>query len=371
MMIGKTATGDQAHRYNRCLVVPFEGKRKVMSTAMENGGYQENLTAIFNRDVNPGPGKPCLYCQPGQEEEIRRFINEELGLNSETVAYMATIVSMDSAVMKSETYDELTVTTISTASLEVNGGRVGEKATSYEKNGQSVSLRPGTINIMVFISGNMTPGCMARAMVTATEAKTAACQELLAGSLNSSGIATGSGTDNVMIISNSESENTLTYAGKHGKLGELIGRLVMTTVTESLAKHMGLSQKSQHSMLARLKRYGIDESTYADKYGELTVDDKKSMPDFINVIHLWDCQDELVTLTSLYVHLLDQLSWELLSIEEVCIAGKAVLNNLSHQIGTDLKWQEVGSINKDECIKVMLDSFVTTTAMAAVTNEIN
>ncbi len=176
MMIDVLATGDPIHRFRRCIVVPFEGKRKVMSTSMHNGGYREDLTAVFNRDVNPGPGMPCEYCQPGAEEKIKRFVQEDLGLDYESVAYMATIVSMESAVIKSMTYDVLTVTAIVTASLEVNGGRVGEAATSYEKHGSSVSLRPGTINMMVFANADMTPGCMARAIVTATEAKTAALQ---------------------------------------------------------------------------------------------------------------------------------------------------------------------------------------------------
>ena len=63
----------------------------------------------------------------------------------------------------------------------------------------------------------MTPGCMARALVTATEAKTAAIQELMGGSLYSTGLATGSGTDNMMIIADAESENQLTYAGETRK----------------------------------------------------------------------------------------------------------------------------------------------------------
>lgn len=369
MMIYKLSTGDRVHKYNRCLVIPFEGKRKVMSTSMHNGGYREDLTAIFNHDVNPGPGVSCKYCKPGQEETIKRFIIDELGLDYETVAYMATIVSMDSAAIKSETYDELTVTAIATASLEVNGGRVGESATCYEKRGESINLRPGTINIMVFVNADMTPGCMARSLVTATEAKTAALQELIAGSLYSSGIATGSGTDNIMVIANAESDNTLTYAGKHGKLGELIGRLVMEAVKESLGKHMGLTTKSQHSMLARLKRYGISEKSFCDKLNDFSSNEKYAMAEFINNIHNIDSKEEIVTLTSLYVHLLDQLHWGLISINEAEIAGKIILQNIAEQIKTNLHWEDICDTNKEECTKLMLDSFVTTIYMGAVANK--
>jgi radical SAM protein with 4Fe4S-binding SPASM domain len=102
MMIDQLSTGDKVHKYQRCLVIPFEGKRKVMSTSMHNGGYREDLTAVFNHDVNPGPGMPCEYC--GQaEEKTRQFIIDDLGLDYESVAYMANIKSMTlSSALKSE-----------------------------------------------------------------------------------------------------------------------------------------------------------------------------------------------------------------------------------------------------------------------------
>ncbi|WP_303868864.1 adenosylcobinamide amidohydrolase [Acetobacterium wieringae] len=371
MMLEKTATGDFIHRYHRCLVGPFSGKRKVMSTAMEHGGYQENLTAVFNQDVNPGPGRLCENMEAGQQEKMQAFIREELGLDPGTVARMATIVDMESAAIKSETYDILTVTAITTASLEVNGGRIGEKATSYEKNGEYVNLRPGTINSMVFVSGNMSPGCMARAMVTATEAKTAACQELMAGSLYSSGIATGSGTDNLMIICDSESPNRLTYAGKHGKLGELIGRLVRDTVKESLNQHMALNPVTQHRLLARMKRYGVAEGSFFKKFNELSQDGQRDFPKWIDRLHRLDQEDELVTMTSLYVHLLDQLGWGLLSGPEAINGGAMILKQIAGV--QSIKFDR--SIKQDESdqvvIQKMVSSFVTTLAEMVMANEIN
>lgn len=365
MMIDQLSTGDKVHKYQRCLVMLFEGKRKVMSTSMHNGGYRENLTAVFNHDVNPGPGMPCEYC--GQaEEKTRQFITDDLGLDYDSVAYMATIVSMDNAVIKTQTYDELTVTAIATASLEVNGGRVGEQATCYEKRGQSISLRPGTINIMVVVNADMTPGCMARAMMTATEAKTAALQELLAGSLRSSGIATGSGTDNMMIIANAESDNLLTYAGKHGKLGELIGVTVMSAVKQSLKQHMGLSEKSQHSMLARLKRFGVTENNFRDKYSEAEERSKKSVAEFMNQIHVMDLNGETVALTSLYIHLLDQLNWGLLTAEEAVLAGEVILNRLVEHYKCDWNEEKRSAGNEKSCVELMLDCYITVICAAAL-----
>ena len=362
-MIDTLPTGDKIHKYQRCLVVPFEGRRKVMSTSMHNGGYREDLTAVFNHDVNPGVGMTCQYCKQ-DEKERQRFITEELGLDFDTVAYMATIVSMDNAVVKSASFEELTVTAMATASLEVNGGRVGEKATCHERNGQSINLRPGTINIMVFANTDMTPGCMARAMITATEAKTAALQELIAGSLYSSGIATGSGTDNMMIIANAESENLLTYAGKHGKLGELIGITVMAAVKESLSRHMDLSPESQHSMLARLKRYGLTDKSFRDKL-EMS-DNTISVADFMDNLHKIDRNGEVVALTSLYVHLLDQLTWGLLSTEEAISTGEAVLKRIAEIYQCSWNSERQTAENCDRCQVRLLEQFISVINAAAL-----
>ena len=341
MMLGVTATGDPIHRYHRCLVVPFSGPRKVISTAMEHGGYQENLTAVFNQDVNPGPGRLCEHMEAGQQEKMQAFIRDELGLDSDTVARMATIVSMESAAIKSETYDILTVTAITTASLEVNGGRIGEKATSYEKNGEYVNLRPGTINSMVFVSGNMTPGC------------------------------TGSGTDNLMIICDSESPNHLTYAGKHGKLGELIGRLVRDTVKESLNQHMALNPVTQHRLFARMKRYGVTEGTFFKKFNELSKDGQRCFPEWIDRLHHLDQEDELVTCTSLYVHLLDQLGWGLLSGPETINGGLIILKQIAKAQSVNLERSIKQHQSAEEVIQKMVNSFVTTLSEMVMANEIN
>ena len=47
-MIYRLSTGDSVHRYNKNIVIPFEGKRKVLSTSSLNGGYREDLKAVLN-----------------------------------------------------------------------------------------------------------------------------------------------------------------------------------------------------------------------------------------------------------------------------------------------------------------------------------
>ncbi|MBF7095649.1 adenosylcobinamide amidohydrolase [Alkalibacter mobilis] len=363
-MIYQLETGDKIHRYNRCLVAKFSGKRRVLSTSSHNGGYREDLSAIFNRDVNPGVGKLSEYCK-SSEEEKKKFIIDELGLDYTSVAYMATIVSMDHAAIKTLKYDTLSVTAIATASLEVNGGRVGEEATCYENCGENVPLKPGTINIMVFCNRDMTCECMARSIMTSTEAKVAALQELMASSLRSSGIATGSGTDNIMIIANADSNDKLTYAGKHGKLGELIGRTVMDAVTESLEKHMNLSANSQHSVLSRTKRYGIDEKSLIEKIEVICP--SLDISDVLHLVHTKDRNGVLVGLTSLYIHLMDQLKWGLISGKTASQCGEILLNQISTCLSNETIPENVFSEN----INSMAELFTACFADAVVCNLTN
>ena len=64
MRIATLPAGDPVHRYDQCLVVPFAGARRVLSTSPMNGGYREDLTAVFNNDMNPGPGMACRMLAP-------------------------------------------------------------------------------------------------------------------------------------------------------------------------------------------------------------------------------------------------------------------------------------------------------------------
>lgn len=307
------STGDIVYRYYKCVVVSFIGARKVLSTSVLNGGYHEDLTAVFNNDCNPGDGLACTLKAPTYEEHLK-LIAEELGLAENSVSGISTTADMKNMVICQKSYERLTVTALVTGGIEVNGGRVGDPAQYYEPKG-TPHYRPGTINIILIIDGNMPQGILARALVTCTEAKVAALQELLAGSNYSTGIATGSGTDSSIIIANAESSLYFTSAGKHDKLGELIGVVVKKAVKEALAKQTGLSPKQQHSMLRRMKRFGITEELIWQKYH--SIDKLRGKAEVLDCLYKLDTNNDLVTPASLYVHLLDQYKWELISEVEL------------------------------------------------------
>lgn len=340
------ATGDSVYRYYKSIVIPFEQPRKVSSTAIVNGGYREDLTAVFNNDCNPGAGMACTMRAPTYQEHMR-IITEEIGLDPATTAGMGTAAAMENVAIHTECYENLTVTAIVTGGVEVNGGRVGDPADYFKPIDKSAIEEPGTINIILVIDADLPPGILNRAMVTCTEAKTAALQELMAGSNYSAGLATGSGTDQTIVVANPTSTLYLESAGKHSKLGELIGRTVLPAVKEALYKQTGLSPKQQHSMLHRFKRYGIVEESLWQAY---VGDTGKAVikPKFMNVVYQMDSDNYLVTHAALYVHLLDELQWELLSGVEVRQAGNELLTAAANKFGVEAP--VIVETNTDACL---------------------
>ena len=324
MLLYTLSTGEEVHRYKKSIVVNFTGRRRVLSTAPHNGGLREDLTAVFNHDATVGAGMAVTLKAPSYAEHMV-ILSRELGLSPEESAGLTTAAQMENVSVKTETWDKLTVTAIVTGGVEVNGGRAGDPASWDELNGKPVEAeKPGTINIMVFINVNLTPGALTRALVTCTEAKTAALQELAAPSRYSRGLATGSGTDGTILSANMDSPVLLTDAGKHNKLGELIGRSVKAAVKEALFLQSGLCPASQHNVLRRLSRFGITEDSLWEK-ARGTGPGGLRRARFAVLTEKLAALEAPLTYTALYAHLLDELSWDLIGPAEAALAGTELL----------------------------------------------
>jgi adenosylcobinamide amidohydrolase len=355
-MIFESVLGDKIHKYNKSIVIRFHGKRNVLSTSHINGGYREDLTAVFNNDCTLGAGMGCQLKAAAYEEHLK-IVAEELGLDSGRTAGLGTAASMDNVSIKVEEYKGLAVTAIVTGGIEINGGRVGDPA-SFDERDIDLQNEHGTINIILLINSFLEEHTMTRAVVTCTEAKTAAIQELMAGSNYSSGIATGSGTDGTIVISDMESPVKLTNAGKHSKLGELIGKCVKKAVKEALYKQTGLSPEFQYSVFNRFKRYGLTEETVWKNYlQQITNENEMDKLDFIHNLHKLDSEKVLITYGSLYLHLLDQLQWNLLKEEEVINAARTLLNTIRKELNLKEEDSTESKIDKEDIIKLLITDF--------------
>ncbi len=169
----------------------------------------------------------------------RKCVMLALGINPQDIAFMSTGVNMDNAAVHESSYQEFKVCCIATAGAKGNALRTGvDKASYIERDGKFFSTL-GTINLILLTNANLSNGAMARAIITATEAKTAALQDLnVRSNCAPQHQATGTGTDNMIVVSG-KSGKSLQITSGHVKIGELIGFSTKTAVAEALKKHDG------------------------------------------------------------------------------------------------------------------------------------
>lgn len=294
--------GDRVIRTQRAIITYFNGRRGVLSTSPFNGGLRNDLKTVFNFDCVHFCDDPCALYAPDYAGHLR-IVAHRLGLDPDVSAGLSTAVYMKNAAVVSETWQELTVTAVTTAGIDINGGRAGDPAALHEQDGQYTPVA-GTINIFLFVNVNLSDTALTRAVITATEAKTAALQERLVGSGYSDGLATGSGTDGMVVVCDRTAPVTLTEAGKHYKLGELIGRVVHTSVRSGLNRHSHIHPAVQADLLSQLKRFGITEQTLYRACAPALSADAFALR--LKALR----QDALLSQqTALYCHLMDLAGW--------------------------------------------------------------
>jgi adenosylcobinamide amidohydrolase len=236
------------------------------------------------------------------------------------------------AAIEEAHFRELTVVAVCAGGVETNAGRAGDPATVYEWNGsfQKVSRNEpaphGTINILLFINHELTPGAMVCAVMMATEAKTAALQELAVSSRYSSGLATGTGTDQIGIAARLHSGALLTGAGKHCVLGELIGKTVQQAIFEALKLQNALTPESQRSSVRHLERFGATSEELMEMISaQLNTEDARLLRQNFSEVE----RDPLVVAAvAALTHLHDNVSWGLLPagcLPELCATYGAQL----------------------------------------------
>lgn len=321
LLLYQTKSKEKIYRHNRTIIVDFPGPRRVLSTSIINGGCREDMKVVFNHSLT---AEECdvKNLPDGSVEKYLILLTKKLGLPSEQTAGMLTSAKMENVSIKTMAYKDLAITAVVTGGIAGNGGRVCDPAAYYEEEGIFTTLG-GTINIILIIAGNLPPSTMARTIVTATEAKSAALQELMAPSLYSSGIATGTGTDQISVVADPSSPFKFTDAGKHSKLGELIGLTVKESVKEALFKSNALGPEQQRNFLMRWKRYGVGIEDFWHEAQCMGINISQAV--FLEKINRFSGDEGAVALAATLVHLLDEYTWGLLSAEAVREAGQQLV----------------------------------------------
>ncbi|GER92442.1 hypothetical protein A45J_0158 [hot springs metagenome] len=230
--------------WEKSLIVQFPERRRVLST---NDGFVDAM-AVVNHSAHPELWKRVCQEMKTKEEvggkvysrKIKERNAERLGIRSEDISQMATAADMDNLAVVTKTLKPFVVTALVTAGAKTNALRTGvDEGTHVEGEAPK-----GTVNILILTNARLTDGAMARAIITATEAKTAAFEDLKVPSSYTKDVqATGTGTDSAIVVSGTKVPQ-VTYTGGHSRIGELIGKAVYEAVVEALGKQNGFRKSN-------------------------------------------------------------------------------------------------------------------------------
>jgi adenosylcobinamide amidohydrolase len=191
----------------------------------------------------------------------------ELELDSSTAAVMGTAASMVYAAHERAAFGDMQVDAIVTAGVEGNAACAGDPAQWVEtpSGWNKLAEVAGTINTIVVVNQPLKPEAQIRALLTATEGKSAALMELGVSSRYSRDLATGTGTDQICFASPmDESRYSYGATNPHSKLGELLGQVTRSATKSALRWQNGLEPSITRSLNHALRRFGFSESAFLD-----------------------------------------------------------------------------------------------------------
>jgi len=319
MLLGTYYDGVELHREEKIVFARFLTPHRVISTCRVSGGLRDDLEYVYNHQgCEPVAHHPGVHRLAISDPEVyRQLVSGAHGLIADKCATLSTAANVNCLGMATERYRDLEVIAACTGGVESNAGRVGDPASTYEWEGifehlagEASAPAHGTINTMVFINQELIPGAMVRTVMTATEAKTAVLQELAVSSRYSDGLATGTGTDQIAVACRHTNKAPLTWAGKHSKLGELIGRTVHDAIKQTLALQNDLTPLGRCSALVHVERLGTDRQSMIEGVGMfLSAEERQIFRDNFASIN----RDPLtVAAVAALVHLRDKILWGVL-----------------------------------------------------------
>ncbi|MCL2173006.1 MAG: adenosylcobinamide amidohydrolase [Nitrososphaerota archaeon] len=223
------------HKYDgiwhNLTLVSFNEQRLVLST-LDGLRKVRNVGNIFFPDEL---SKRHMTLQ--SYEKVKKQLPKSLGLSCKDFIFLSTAVNMECVSVCEKTFGDFHVCCIATGGALDNALRAGVDAGNWVETQTQMKLVPGTINIMLLTNVTLTLAAMARAIMTATEAKSAALQDLgYKSSYTPQVQATGTGTDSMLVVSGVNPDIVIKHTGGHTKMGELIGFTAKTAVTEALKK---------------------------------------------------------------------------------------------------------------------------------------
>ncbi len=225
----------------KSLVIRFKTPQTLLSTFE---GVKQDQVGCGNTFI---PMAASLGHMRYGVDRVRRTIEANLGFARGKFSTLMTGADMDNLAVAEKTYKDLRVTALVTAGVRGNAMRLSKDRGYY--------LSHGTINIIVGCNRKLSLAAMSRAIITITEAKTAALTDLDIRSTYSpwANAATGTGTDNILVIQGEGRE--VAFAGGHSKIAQLMAEAVHEGVTRAVAGQNGI--RPGRDIFQRLAERGL------------------------------------------------------------------------------------------------------------------
>lgn len=217
----------------RTLIIDLKNLHRIVSSAPRGGGIVR-ARSILNHQV---PANPSALGRPNTTRwgDPSRYLGRlavRIKARRPTVGLM-TAVPMTQLVVDREESGPVWIECFCTVGV-TNAVRAGEPL--LLTSGKS-ELGPGTINIILVTNATLTMTAMVGAVQVATESKTGTLIHNKVRSIaRKSLLATGTGTDVVVIASSLKGLHRLPYSGTHTEIGAMIGRLVTRCVQAGLIR---------------------------------------------------------------------------------------------------------------------------------------
>ncbi len=210
---------------NKTLVIDFKQPLDIVSTL---AGFKTDIKTVGNHYAS----QPCWAVahrdgMAAMADRIYKTMDRRRNYSS----FMMTGADMDKLSVQTAAFKDIRVYALVTAGVSSNALRTSVDEGNY--------YEPGTINILLLTNMTLSQRAMTRAIITATEAKTAALADLdirssFSGKRHQ---ATGTGTDNIIVVQGTGVD--IDNSGGHTKMGELMAKAVYAGVTEAVFKQNG------------------------------------------------------------------------------------------------------------------------------------
>ncbi|RKD24944.1 hypothetical protein BEP19_03660 [Ammoniphilus oxalaticus] len=204
------------------ILIEWDRAMTAVSSGLWGGGWHDGVRRIVNWRVPLDFA--CADPIALMEQQLRAW-----GYGSEQVIGLQTAADLHAASVIEETGDCFRLLCCTTAGIG-NAARAGRPRQTYS------AYSCGTINTALMVKGRLTPAAMINALLTATEAKAVALQDL--GIRDENGeIASGTTTDSIaLVVSQQGYEETHQFAGTATSIGHAIARSVYQSVVEAIGE---------------------------------------------------------------------------------------------------------------------------------------